>query len=137
MSKKSTFLLFIVMISACDQHSTHQRIQPATVKKPAGSHLAQITLTPEAEKRLGIEVTSPLKTSVGKAVIPTSSLIYDTSGKSWVFIRVDPHQYHREQIRIVRTQKNQIEIENKLPESTSIVTQGAAELYGTESGVGK
>lgn len=141
MKTLAAFLLLAMSIvnNACSKHSSpHQKIQPAKVEKPTDSSgTPKVTLTSEARGRLGIESRLFSKDQNGRISIPVSSLIYDTKGTAWVFVEIAPSEFHREQIRVLRTLGNQIQIESMLTDSTPIVTQGAAELNGTESGVGK
>ncbi len=132
-------ILLILALSACVKHGpSHQKIQPAKVDKSDGtSGISRVTLTPEAKARLAIKSETFRRSPEGKRTVPVSALIYDTSGASWVFVETSPAEFHREQIRVLRTQGSQIQVESNFDDSIPVVIQGAAELSGTESGVGK
>lgn len=132
-------ILLIFFLSACAKHGvSHQKIHPSKVEiSDDPSRLARVTLKPEAKARLAIKSETFQKNADGKRTIPVSALIYDTGGVSWVFVETAPAEFHREQIRVLRTQRNQIQVESNFDDSIAVVIQGAAELSGTESGVGK
>ena len=132
-------IIFSVGPAACLKNGpSHQKIQPAKVEKSDDSTgIARLTLTPEAKARLDIKSQAFRRNADGKRIVPMSALIYDTSGASWVFVETAPAEFHREKIRVLRTQGSQIHLEASFEESIPVVIQGAAELNGTESGVGK
>jgi hypothetical protein len=133
------FLISTISLTACTKHgSPHQKIQPAKVDKPSDPKgVAKLTLTPEAKKRLGITSQVFPTDQDGKKTIPVSALLYDTKGGAWVFVETAPNEYHREQILVLSTQGSQIVVKSSFDNSLPIVIEGAAELSGTESGVGK
>jgi multidrug efflux pump subunit AcrA (membrane-fusion protein) len=126
-------------VSSCSQHaSSYQKIQPAQVERASHTDgVPKLTLTADARRRLGIESRAFPKDRDANSTIPTSALIYDTQGSEWVFVESQPFQFHREKIRVLQTNGGQIQIHSGFGAETPIVIQGAAELNGTESGVGK
>lgn len=133
---KSFSFVVILMLGlssvSCSRHgSKHQKVQPAKVEGKT------VTLTPEARKRLGIESKAFLQEKSGTQSIPVSALLYDTKGGTWVFVEEEPLKFHRESIQVLRTQGGQIQVDASFDDAFPIVIQGAAELSGAESGVGK
>ena len=133
-------ILFTVLtFAACTQHGSEvSKPRPATVEKSLVSDGTPVTtLTAEARKRLGIESNIFQKNSTGVRTFPISSLLYDNSGTSWVFVEPVPLKFHRERIQILHTQNQLIEVNADFSDRIPVVVVGAAELNGAESGVGK
>lgn len=132
-------LFFGVLLTGClGKHSGHEKIQPAQVSGPStpGS-MPSLTLTADARRRLDIESRYFQRSLGGRQVLPVSALLYDTQGVAWVFVEPSPSVFQREQIQVLRTNDNRIVVESRIADSVPIVTRGAAELLGAESGVGK
>lgn len=132
-------IFLLTALRACSKHEVvHKKEPPATVEKTdVGDGVSRLTLTPEARKRLGIENRIIPRDKNGKRTVPVSALLYDTKGAAWVFVEPEKFQFHREQIRVLQTRENEISIESSIGDSVPVVIEGAAELSGTESGVGK
>lgn len=127
-----------VGLSACQKHSNHaQKISPAKIDKIEGSAVSKVTLTADAEKRLGIETIVPELGDSNRALVPLSALLYDTKGAAWLFACSSEHVYQRVRVEVLDTLENQVRVSGALPRGVAIVTQGVAELYGAEFGVGK
>ncbi|MBG8556035.1 efflux RND transporter periplasmic adaptor subunit [Hymenobacter guriensis] len=66
--------------------------------------------------------------------IPAAALLYDASGGQWVYVRTKPLQYTRQRVEVQRTVGDQVVISRGVPAGAEVVTDGAAELFGTEFG---
>lgn len=110
--------MFLGVAACSNKHDTHpKKIQPAKIEAREGEKIPYVILTVEAEKRIGIEI-------LPQAVpMPTSAMILDVNGKTWVYTQTAPQTYHR------------VPVDEKT--TAPLVTVGAAELFGAESGVGK
>jgi membrane fusion protein, heavy metal efflux system len=76
-------------------------------------------------------------TTTNATVVPHSALIHDIHGGTWVYIRTAPHVFARRRVE-VQDVVNDLVLLSRGPEvNTPVVTNGAAELYGVEFGVGK
>ena len=124
-------LCCLALVSCIASEKPHTKISPSKVEKSEVG-LPTVTLTPDAEKRLGIEVTG-----IDQNTLPASSILYDASGKNWVYVRLAPNQYQRQEITLRRIQGTAAVVESTLKAGSECVSIGAAELYGTEFGVGK
>jgi RND family efflux transporter MFP subunit len=69
-------------------------------------------------------------------VVPRSALLYDTYGVAWVYANPEPGLFRRVQVAVARVAGDLAVLDDGPALGTRIVTLGAAELYGTESGVG-
>jgi hypothetical protein len=87
-------------------------------------------------QRLAVEVS--LKGEEGlRLVIPVSSLIYDINGGTWVYISPEPLQFLRVPVVVDYIKGNLVVLKEGPPIDAKVVTVGVAELYGTDTGVGK
>jgi hypothetical protein len=119
-------------VSGCiASEKARTKISPSKVEK-SETGLPTVTLTPDAEERLGIEVKT-----IEQNTLPASSVLYDPSGRNWIYVRLAPNQYQRQEITLRKIQGTVAIVESTLKVGTECVFIGAAELYGTESGVGK
>ena len=135
-------LIAIPQLAACTQTSAEAEsgAEPATVEHVEGSEeVSRLTLTPKAVERLGIK-TTPLSeaTVAGKKrkVVPYGAVLYDADGKTSVYVSSAPNTYVREPVTVEFIEGDRAVLVAGPAAGTAIVTVGAAELYGTETGVG-
>jgi hypothetical protein len=136
-------LIAIPQLSACTQTSAEGSTggaEPAKVEHVEGSEdVSRLTLTPKAVERLGIK-TTPLSeaTVAGKKrkVVPYGAVLYGADGKTSVYASSAPNTYVREPITVDFIEGDRAVLSAGPAAGTAIVTVGAAELYGTETGVG-
>ena len=105
-----------------------------------GSQLAKITITEDAQDRLGIETTPVVAgpPSGGKSrtlVIPYAAVVYDEDGDAWAFASLAPLTYMRAPIVVDSIKTDSAIITSGPPPGTAVVTVGAAELVGMEAGI--
>jgi hypothetical protein len=135
-------LIAVPQLSACTQESAEAdspATEPAKVEHVEGSDVSRLTLTAKAAERLGIQ-TKPVLTGPvrgrQRSVIPYSAVLYDAKGDTWVYVNPEPLTYVRERIIVDFIQRSQAVLTDGPAPGTAVVTVGAAELYGTEFGVG-
>jgi hypothetical protein len=136
-------LIAIPQLSACTQTSAEADsggAEPATVEHVEGSdEVSHLTLTPRAVQRIGIQ-TTPLSeaTVAGKKrkVVPYGAVLYDAEGKTSVYVSSAANTYVREPVTVDFIEGDRAVLSAGPAAGTAIVTVGAAELYGTETGVG-
>jgi hypothetical protein len=136
-------LIAIPQLSACTQTSAEAEsggAEPAKVEHVEGSEeVSRLTLTPKAVERLGIR-TAPLSeaTVAGKKrkVVPYGAVLYNADGTTSVYVNSAPNTYVREPVTVDFIQGDRAVLVAGPAAGTTIVTVGAAELYGTETGVG-
>jgi hypothetical protein len=104
---------------------------PATVEA-AGHNLNRITLTDKAVQRLGLTTTKVTKGAGGVLEIPYAALIYDPTGKTWVYTNPEPRTFIRAAVTVERITGNVVRLSSGPPAGTAVVTVAAAELLGTE-----
>ena len=70
-------------------------------------------------------------------VVPHSALLNDIHGGTWVYVRTAPHVFARRRVEVQDVVNNLVLLSRGPDVNTPVVTNGAAELYGVEFGVGK
>jgi hypothetical protein len=112
---------------------------PARVEPIEGTDLKQVTLIPRAAERLGIKTTAVRAVVAGagpRTVVPYAALLYDKQGDTWVYTNPEGLVFIRYAITVEEIRNDLAILTDGPPAGTSVVTVGAAELYGVESGVG-
>jgi hypothetical protein len=133
-----TGLLIIagLLLSACatvaeEEEALHD---PATVEPVDGSDVSRVTLTEEAAVRLDIEV-QPVLGAGSATTIPYAAVFYTATGDTWTYTNPAPLTFVRVQIVVDHIRGDEVFLSDGPPSGMDVVTQGAAELYGTETGV--
>jgi len=75
--------------------------------------------------------------SAEKLVLPFAAVLHDINGGQWVYENIAPHTYARRRIQVARISGNIAVLASGPAPGTKIVTDGAAELFGTEFMTGK
>jgi hypothetical protein len=107
--------------------------EPAVLEPAEDGGPGRITLSAEAEQRLGIETAAVGGRKPG--AIPYGGVVYDNQGASWTFVRIDERTYQRAPITIEDIVGDDALLSSGPPAGTEVVTVGAAELVGVEAGI--
>jgi cobalt-zinc-cadmium efflux system membrane fusion protein len=84
-----------------------------------------------------VSVTLPLTGTQESLVVPYSSILYDMYGSAWVYVNTGPRVYVRRRVELLYV-FGELAVLSRGPEvGSQVVSAGAAELFGTEFGVGK
>jgi len=84
-----------------------------------------------------VSVTVPLKVIEQTLVVPYSSILFDMYGGAWVYENIQTNKYVRQRVEL-RYVLGELAVLSRGPAvGAKIVSAGAAELFGTEFGVGK
>ncbi|MFF2244031.1 hypothetical protein ACFVTM_07580 [Arthrobacter sp. NPDC058130] len=107
--------------------------EPAAIAEVPGTDLHRLTLTEHAVERVGI-VTAVIATDpqTGKLTVPYGAILYDSSGKAWVYANPEPRVYVRQSITVERINGDVAVLTDGPRAGTVVVTTGAEELLGTE-----
>jgi len=84
-----------------------------------------------------VSVQLPLRESESALVVPAASLLYDLNGGTWVYEALGNHVFARRRVDVKGQSGNKTLIARGLQAGQKVVTDGAAELFGTEFGAGK
>ena len=110
---------------------------PVTVEKNEATGLSQLTLSAKAADRLGIATAAVADgPSGGGTVVPYSAVVYDKDGATWAYTNPEGLVFLRAAITIERIAEDLAILTSGPPVGTAVVTTGAAELWGVETGVG-
>jgi|SRR5947199_4224568 len=81
-----------------------------------------------------VRVELALSGTATRRVVPTSSVLYDAKGKTWVYINPAPLVFVRHAITVDHIDGDRVVLSDGPAPGTAVVTVGAAELLGTEYG---
>lgn len=112
---------------------------PSADPSTAGVDLYYAVANASGALRPGERVTVrlPLAAPVRSLVAPRAALLHDAYGGSWVYEAREAHVFTRRRVAVVDLVGDFAVLEHGPPPGTRVVTVGAAELFGTEFGVGK
>ena len=131
-----------LQLSACTQQAAEAEgatNEPAKIEQVAGGEVSRLTLTARAAERLGIRTAPVRKVTVegqARTVVPYGAVLYDAKGGTWVYVAREPLSYLRERITVDDIEDDRAVLTGGPAAGTAVVSVGAAELYGTEFGVG-
>jgi ABC-type oligopeptide transport system substrate-binding subunit len=134
----AVLMLACMLLAACGQSqpaADSEEAQPATVEHLDGAEPTRVTLTEDAVQRLAIQTVAVRDMTVNgseRTVIPYAAILYDTQGNTWTYINSEPLTYVRHPITVDEIEGDQAFLSAGLPAGSSVVTDGAAELYGAE-----
>jgi hypothetical protein len=114
--------------------------EPAvTSEKVEGTGLQRLTLSARAAERLGVETSAVKQEQVGGAtrlVVPYGALLYDAKGQAWTYENLEGRTFMRHAITVEVIDGDRAVLTEGPTPGQQVVTVGAAELYGVETGVG-
>jgi hypothetical protein len=82
-------------------------------------------------------VTLTLKGTEESLVVPYASILYDMYGSAWVYQNTKPRIYVRQRVELHQVLEELAILSRGPAVGSKVVSEGAAELFGTEFGVGK
>jgi ABC-type oligopeptide transport system substrate-binding subunit len=129
-------LLLGLSLAACGQEPVEAaHDSPATVDEIEGSELKRITLTAKAAERLDIQ-TAEVERATDGLTIPYGAVVWDADGTTWTYTSPEELVFVRAPITLDRIDGDQAILDDGPEPGTVVVHVGAAELWGTEHGVG-
>jgi hypothetical protein len=134
-------VICLTLVACGGSNEAAAKEAPAKVEAIEGSEYKLITLTERAAERLGIASEAVREEAVDgatKKVVPYASVIYGVHGETWAYMRnSDSLSFVRVPLTVERIEGD-LAILTEGPElGTEVITVGAAELYGADTGVGK
>jgi multidrug resistance efflux pump len=88
-----------------------------------------------AHQRVAVSV--PLRGGENALVVPWSAVVHDVQGGAWVYEARESRVFVRRRVQVAYVIGETAVLSAGPPVGTRVVTQGAAELFGTEFGTGK
>lgn len=134
------------LVGELDDRSDHvPQSAKAVVAPPSGDPIAAtVHLYYEAPNPAGtlwpgqrVGVRLPLAGETERLIVPRSAVLHDIHGGTWVYQKAADLTYQRVRVRIDHLAGNEAVLRDGPPAETLVVTDGAAELFGTEFGGAK
>ncbi len=122
------------------QSDAPTKIEAATIEKIEGTELNRVILSEKAMQRLDIQ-TAPVReeqvNGTQRKIIPYAAVIYDLQGKTWAYISPKTRTFVRHPINVEHIEGDIAVLVDGPPAGTPVATVGVAELYGSDTGIGK
>lgn len=128
-----------ILTSACSE-KTSTEAQPPAVVEPIDDERARVEFTEKAMDRTGVEFSEVSTTTVEgveRLSVPYSAVIYHFDGTAWTYTNPEPRVFVREAVDVLEVNGDTAVLNSGPAPGTSVASVGAAEIYGTEFGVGK
>ena len=118
--------------------------EPSHVEAVEGSEFSHITLEERAAERIDLQtlpivekrmISGPSK-GKQRQVIPYGALIYDAEGGAFAYTNPEPLEFVRARLEIDYIESGKVFLKSGPATGTEVVTVGAMELWGAETGVG-
>jgi hypothetical protein len=135
-STAGSLILCGLLLSACAHVAEEEEAlnEPAALEAIAGSDVSRITLTEQAVDRVDIQGAPVVDAGSGTA-IPYAAVFYTSSGETWTYTNPEPLTFVRVPIVVDHIRGDRAFLSDGPPTGMEVVTQGASELYGTETDV--
>lgn len=121
-------------------HSAAPVVGPPTANAATNTVDWYYQLPAETEHRAGERVAVEIPTRGSKKeslAIPFKAVLHDIHGGQWVYEKTGEHTYTRHRIQVSRVAGDLAVLSSGPPAGTQVVTDGSAELFGTEFMTGK
>ena len=141
MNRRMSWMLGVLVvvsmtIAACGSAAPKPSAEAAvTVDKIDGSDLKKLTLSEHAAQRLGL-TTTEVAASGAETTVPYSAILYDKAGATWAYTNPEGLVFVRAEVTVDRVTQGVAYLDEGPDPGTKVVTVGAAELWGVETGVG-
>ena len=122
--------------SALAAETAVKKIMPARVEATNDAKIMKVTLTPKAAERLGIVIDEVREDPSGRRIVPYASVLYDLTGKTWVYISADPLTFARGAVVIDTIKGDNVYLTDGPPAGTKVLAAGVPQVFGTEVKVG-
>lgn len=131
--------LLALCLAGCASHAPYEKIEPYELV--AGDDgINTVILTERAAERLQVDSESVREESFDgemRLVVPYASLIYDNNGGTWVYTNPEPLTYVRAEVSVDFIEGDEVVLSAGPAPGTAVAIASVAELYGTDTGVGK
>lgn len=122
--------------SALAAETAAKKIMPARVEATTDAKIMKVTLTPKAAERLGVVIDEVRADPSGRRIVPYASVLYDLTGKTWVYVSADPLTFVRGAVVIDTIKGDNVYLTDGPPAGTKVLAAGVPQVFGTEVKVG-
>jgi len=126
-------------LTACQEVTASERVfkSEAKVRSVDGEVHKTVTLTQKGIDQIGLK-TEPVRSAGDEMFIPYAALLYAADGEhTYVYSNPKGRSYIREDVKVVRVDRDRVIISDGPPVGTPVVTQGVAQMHGAELEFGK
>jgi hypothetical protein len=135
--------LATAQLIGCVESSTYTKVEPAHVEHQNGAEIIKLTLTDEAMQRLDVQ-TAPVQDSkstgavseLTRMIVPYSAIVYAPTGEAFVYASPEPRVFVRQPVEVDYIVGDVAVLKTGPAPGSLVASVGAAELLGTEIGVG-
>ena len=128
--------LAVPCVSALAAETAVKKILPARVEATSDAKIMKVTLTPKAAERLGVVIDEVRADPSGRRIVPYASVLYDLTGKTWVYISADPLTFVRGAVVIDTIKGDNVYLSEGPPAGTKVLAAGVPQVFGSEVKVG-
>jgi hypothetical protein len=128
--------LAVPCVSALAAETAVKKILPARVEATSDAKIMKVTLTPKAAERLGVVIDEVRADPSGRRIVPYASVLYDLTGKTWVYISADPLTFVRGAVVIDTIKGDNVYLTDGPPTGTKVLAAGVPQVFGSEVKVG-
>src|SRR5579884_893670 len=117
--------------------SNPPRTEPSyVVGRVPGTHQWQIVLTPDGAGAIGIQTARAASVRGRRAsvTIPLSAIIYSATGETYAYVSPRRLAYRQVAIRVRTIVGRTVYLRSGVPPGSRVVTVGAEELFGAQTG---
>jgi hypothetical protein len=130
-------LAVALSMSGCaelEEESGPPKYEPAALSPAEPVGVKKVTFTEDAARRVGLQ-TSTVSARGRYLIVDYAALIYDKTGLTWVYTVPEPLNYLRVKVAVERVAGQRVTLTRGPAAGTTVVTTGAAEVYGAELGI--
>ena len=119
-----------------EESSDEAGYEPATLQPVEGSDVPAVVLTEDAASRIDLQTSQVTTASTGQLSVPYDAVFYGLDGETWTYVVSEPLTYVRAPVTVDSVSGDMAYLSAGPAAGTEVVTVGAAELFGVETGVG-
>jgi hypothetical protein len=135
-SSYAAALLAALAIAGCGSAAAPPIPSSGRHEAVTGSAVGQIVLSATGAQRIGVQTeTAQAVARSHDVLVPYSAIVYDPSGKTYAFTSVAPLTYVEVPVTVDRIAGNRAYLVKGPKAGAQVVTVGAEELYGVQTGV--
>jgi len=133
LAQGTALVVVAVSASACTEveSAAVEGYEPTRLDEVRGSEFLRVTFTEEGARRAGLQ-TGAVRGSGRHTVVPYAALIYEPDGKTYVYTSPKPRTFMRAEVKVRDIRGDRAMLADGPPAGTTVVTIGAAEVYGAE-----
>jgi multidrug efflux pump subunit AcrA (membrane-fusion protein) len=125
------------VVAGCSDPVAEATLSDAAKVQEIEGQPSRITLLGKAGERLGVTtVAMSAGAKTGQMTVPESAVLYDADGQTFVYTNPEGSLFVRADVTVVDIAGGKATLSAGPPVGTKVVTVGAAELFGVESGLG-